>query len=375
MKSLKELCLASDSAESFSSERLHRLEAALIEDHRTDMPWYLRVIVAYGAWQASGCFLAFALVLIGWQDEHKTAIGCIGVALLIIAVAVGRQKWGVFVGQCALAVSLAGQAMIYYGFVNEHFHPLGMATVFSMGLAALLYVAYPNFLSRLMTCFAALQLTLFWIYAGDNGELFSGAQRVQSDLSQLILFYWAFHLAAICWCFLRPRHSVLFTPLGYALIVSLGAWQVENLANVWVRSTEVGYSVPWVEWLVFHLRTGLTALTLFGVAIWAAGGISILPEKTPLFIGLALALTAFVWLGSGGVLLALLFILLGFSLQNRAMLGLGIVLFPIFLAHYYYNLNLDLLAKSGVLIGSGMVVFLLRAGLARWAFADLKEAA
>jgi uncharacterized membrane protein len=375
MKSLKELCLNSGSGKNFSPERMHRIEETLIEDHRSDLPWYLPIIVAIGAWVASCFFLGSAIVLIGWQDEHKTTIGFIGVALLIIAVAVGRQKWGVFVGQCALAVSLAGQAMIYYGFVNEHFHPLGMATVISIGLAALLYVAYPNFLSRLMTCFAALQLTLFWIYAGDNGELFSGAQRVQSDLSQLILFYWAFHLAAICWCFLRPRHSVLFAPLGYALIASLAAWQVENLSNVWVRSTEISYSVPWVEWMFFHLRTGLTALTLFGVSIWAAGGIFLLREKASLFMGLALALAALVWLGSGGVLLALLLMLLGFSLQNRAVLGLGIILFPIFLAHYYYNLNLDLLAKSGVLIGSGMVVLLLRAGLARWVFADLKEAA
>lgn len=373
MKSLQELCLTSGSGENFTPERLHRLEATLIEDHRSDMPWYLRVIVAIGAWLASCFFLGFAIVLIGWQDEHQAAIGCIGVALLIIAVAVGRQPWGIFVGQCALAVSLAGQAMIYYGFVNEHHHPLGTATAFSIGLAALLYVVFPNFLSRLMTCFAALQVTLFWVYTGNGGEPFS-TYRIQSDISQLVLLYWVFHLAAICWCFLRPRHSVLFAPLGYAFIASLAAWQVENLFNVWTYSTVISYSPAWLAWMIFHLRTSLTALTLFGVSIWAAGGMSILREKAPPWIGLALALMALVGLGSGGVLLALLFMLLGFSLQNRAILGLGLILFPIFLTHYYYNLNFDLLAKSGVLIGSGMVLLLLRAGLARWVFADFKEA-
>jgi hypothetical protein len=327
---------------------------------------------------ASCFFLGSAIQLIGWQAEHRTTIGIIGAALLILAVAVGRQTWGVFVGQCALAVSLAGQAMIYYGFVNGQHHPQATAMVFSIVLAALLYVVYPNFLSRLMTCFAALQITLFWIYTGNNGGLF--AYQVRSDLSQFVLFYWAFHLAPICWCFLRPRHSVLFAPLGYALVASLASWQVENLCNalagtVYARSTEISYSPVWIEWILLHVRTALTALTFFGVSVWAAGGISILREKAPLFIGLALALAALLWLGSGGVLLALLFMLLGFSLQNRAILGLGIILFPIFLTHYYYNLNLDLLAKSGVLIGSGAVVLLLRAGLARWAFADLKEAA
>ena len=377
MKSLQQLCLLSGNGESFSPERLHQVEESLVADHRTDMPWYLRIIVAIGAWVASGFFVGSAIQLIGWQDQHKSTIGFIGVALLIIAVTVGRQTWGVFVGQCALAVSLAGQAMIYYGFVNEHHHPLGTATAFSIILAALLYVAFPNFLSRLMTCFAALQITLFWIYTGNNGELFS-TYGARSDLSQLVLLYWAFHLAALCWCFLRSRHSGLFAPLGYALIASIAAWQVENLCNAWAgtvyaRSTEI--SPVWIEWILLHVRTALTALTLFGVSVWAAGGISILREKAPLFFGLALALAALLWLGSGGVLLALLFMLLGFSLQNRAILGLGLILFPIFLTHYYYNLNLDLLAKSGVLIGSGIVVLLLRAGLARSAFADLKEAA
>ncbi len=373
MKSLRELCLASGNGENFSPERLHQLEATLIEDHRTDMPWYLRAIVAIGAWLASWFFLAFVIALIGWQDEHQTTIGCIGIVLLVLAVVVGRQPLGVFVGQCALAVSLAGQIMLYYGFINENHHPLVKATAFSIGLAVVLYIAFPNFLSRLMTCLFALQVTLLWIYTGD-GELFSGNVRIDSDLSSPVLFYWVFHLAAICFCFLRPRFSALLAPLGYALILSLTAWQIENLFDVWTRMTVITYSPPIAEWIVFHFRTALTALTLFAVSVWAAGGISALSEKAPLFIGLALALTALVALGSGGVLLALLFLLLGFSLQNRAILILGLVSLPVFLTHYYYYLDLDLLAKSGVLAGSGAILLLLRAGLTRWAFANEKEA-
>lgn len=373
MKSLKELCLASGSAESFGPERLRQVERALIEDHDSDMPWYLRIIVAIGAWLASFFIVGFIFSLMDWHENHQTAVECFGGALLVLASVVGRQPWGIFVGQCALAVSLAGQVMIYLVLVDGREHPLGMIAAVSVGLAALLYVAFPNFLSRLITCFAALQTTLFWIC--DNGEPFFGAQPIESTLSQFVLFYWAFHLAALCWCFLRPRHSVLLAPLGYALIASLATWQVENLFNVGIHSTVISHSVPWMEWMIFHLRAGATALTILGVSIWASGGISTLREKGPLFIGLAFALAALVWLGSGGVLLALFFVLLGFSLQNRAILGLGLLLFPVFLTYYYYNLDLDLLAKSGVLIGSGLVILLLRTGLARWAFADLKETA
>ena len=373
MKTLQELCLASGNGESFTPERLQRLEQTMVEDHRTDMPWYLRAIVAIGAWLASWFFLAFVVTLVGWQEEHQTTIGCIGVVLLIIAVLVGRQPWGIFIGQCALAVSLAGQIMIYYGFANED-HPLGRFTALSLVLAMILYVTFPNFLSRLMTCFAALQFTLFWIYAGSNSDPIPD-HALQSDQSNLVYAYWAFHLAAICGCFLKPRHSVLLAPLGYALIASIAAWQVESLFNVWTFSTVITYNPAWIGWIFAHLRTGMAALTLLGISIWAAGGFPTLRDKAPLFLGLAILFAALVALGSGGTLLALLFLLLGFALQHRAILGLGLIFFPFFLTHYYYNLNLDLLAKSGVLIASGIVMLILRAGLARWAFADQKEAA
>jgi hypothetical protein len=367
MKSLKELCGA------HGVDRLPQIEAALVEDHRADMPWYLRIIVGIGAWLAAIFFFGFALQLLGWQEEHRTSFGIIGVGCLAVAAFLGRQKLGVFIGQCMLAVSFAAQVMIYYGFVNEHFHPLATAMVFSIVLAAILYIAFPNFLSRIATCLVALQLTLLWIYTGD-GEPFSGLLRDESNLFPFLLFYWAFHLAAICWCFLRPRGSIFLAPLGYALVASLAAWQTESLLNVWSRSTEIGLAVPIMEFFGTYFQGVLTALTLFGVAVWSVGGLSALRERIPLFTGLAVALATLVWLGSGGMLLAMLFLLIGFALQNRPVLGIGLISFPVFLTYYYYNLHLDLLAKSGVLIGSGIVLLALRSVLKRWAFAHPEKA-
>lgn len=292
--------------------------------------------------------------------------------LLVVAVIVGRQKWGVFLGQCSLAVGLAAQAMIYFGFLPDD-HPFAMASALSIGLAALLYIVYPDFLSRLITCLAALQITLIWIYLGDR--IFDDSNRVQPEIAYPISLYWALHLAGICWCFMRTRHSALLAPLGYAFLISLAAWNVENLSHIWFYATVITYNSAWVAWFFYHLRLILVAMTIFGVAVWAAGGLSVLREKAPLFIGLALALAALIWLGAGGVLLALLFLLLGFSLQNRPILGLGLLLLPVFLTHYYYNLQLDLLAKSGVLIGSGVVLLALRAGLQHLVLTNLKEAA
>ena len=372
MNTLRELCLAPGSASQFPAERLARLEQAVVEDHKSNMPWYLRGIVGFGAWISSGFFLGFIFALTGWEDKNQATIGRIGAVLLVVAVAIGRQKWGVFAEQCALAVSLASQVMIYIGFVNEHDHPLRMAMFYSIGLAALLYYAFPSFLSRLMTCFAALQVTLMWIHVGD-GDPLSGASRISEYLPLWMLAFWTLHLAGICWTLLRPRMAILFAPLGYALVASLAVGQAESSWHLWESPVYVGYQAALMVVVVFHLRVALFALTLFGVAVWAAGGVSVLREKARLFFGLALVLAALVYLGLGGVLLALLYLLLGFSLQDRAILGLGLVLFPVFLANYYYNLELDLLAKSGVLVVSGIVMLLLRMGVARGVFAN-KEA-
>ncbi len=367
MKSLKDLCLASADAPNFGPERLHQLEAALVEDHRNDLPWYLRAIMAIGAWVASLFFLGFVITIIG-PNKVNTGIGIVGIILLVVAVAVGRQSWGLFAGQCALAVSLAAQAMIYIGFLNEHQHPLGDATIYSIVLAGVLYVAYPAFLSRLLTCFASFQITLFWLkgewmddLSGQTGGMFSAV---------LLLLFWGLHLGLIVGCFLRPRHAILLAPLGYATVASLVAWQMENLCQVWWHFSGTFSSDLRLQSLCAYLRVGLTASTLLLVAVWAAGGLPALKKRKQLFLGLVLALATLVALYSGAVLLALLLILLGFSLQNRAILGLGLLTLPVFLTFYYYNLRLDLLMKSGVLVGSGVVVLLVRTGLSRGLFAE-----
>ena len=365
MKSLKELCVSSGT---FDVTRLEAMEKVLVDDHHADMPWYLRLIVGIGAWIASLFFLGCAGMLIGWRDDHRAIFGISGIVLIVCAVLVGRQKWGVFADQCALAVNLAAQAMIYFGFIDEHSHPLATATIFSVIFATVLYVAFPNFLSRLMTCLFASQIILLWIYTSD-GEPFSGHLRVESDLSAMVLLYWVVHLAVIGWCFLKTRQPRLFAPLGYAMLVSLAAWQIENLCDVWVRSTVITYSPLWAGWIVFNFRNCLTAVALWMVAVWAAGGIPVLRAKAPLFAGFALVLAALVWIGGGGILLALLFLLLGFALEDRPILGLGLILFPVFLTHYYYILNLDLLAKAGVLIGSGFTLIVLRSFIGRSVFA------
>lgn len=376
MQTLQQLLTFPETTEAFSPERRQKLDQALAEDNRSDMPWYLRFIIAVGAWLASAFFIGFFLVLIGSEDKNRLDLGIAGLVLLVGSTTLFRQKLGLFVNQCCLAASLAGQFMIYFGFLPEHHHTLGSAVVLSIGLAAVLYWLYPDMLQRLITCVAALQLTLAWIYLGSNGEDWMIRNDSGHDALLLGSFYWALHLVTLGWCLMRTsRRSMDLAPLGYALVISLAAWQFENLGGLWAHNEIASGWFPSqaeVEWSD-HIRPICTALMFFGVVVWAAGGKETLPRFVLPYAGLACALFAIVWLGAGGVLLPLLLITLGFFIESRVILGMGLILLPIFLFSYYYNLHLDLLAKSVALAGAGLALLLLRAGLKRWLQLEFKE--
>jgi uncharacterized membrane protein len=194
-------------------------------------------------------------------------------------------------------------------------------------------------------------------------------------LPAAVPWYWAAHLAAVCWCFLDPRRSELLAPLGYALAASLATWQATSFWTLWVQVYPASGTSYAYLWFLSRIHPATVAAALFFIAAWAAGGGSALRPFIALWIGLAVALAAIACLGLAGVLLGLFFLLLGFSVQSRALLCLGLIVLPVFLADYYYNLQIDLLAKSGLLIGSGVVLLLLRGGRTKWAFTGSKEAA
>jgi uncharacterized membrane protein len=74
-----------------------------------------------------------------------------------------------------------------------------------------------------------------------------------------------------------------------------------------------------------------------------------------------------------GATTALLLLLLGFGAGDRVLLGLGFAALAGFVSHYYYQMQATLLAKSGVLLVTGLVLLLARLGL-RWLFPDEREA-
>lgn len=378
MQTLQQLLTLPEIAANFGPKRLQKLEGMLAEDYRSDMPWYLRFFVALGAWLASAFFIGFLLAITGLDWRHRMALGILGLALLAGATFLARLKLGIFANQCCLAASLTGQFFIYYGFLPEQHNTLAMAMAMSVGLAAALYWLYPDTVQRVIACVAALQITQVWIYLGNSGEGLGSGMHSVNYVVPMESLYWALQLAAIACCFLVAcRSPVPLAPLGHALILAMVTWQLANLGAFFWNHDMFGmraWNRAAILWL-YYVRLACTALSLFGLVVWAAGGRQSLTRFALPYAGLACALAAIIWLGAGGILLPLLLITLGFFIESSFILGIGLTLLPIFVYAFYYSLRLDLLAKSVSLAGAGGALLLLRAGLRRWLPLEFKEAA
>jgi uncharacterized membrane protein len=61
-----------------------------------------------------------------------------------------------------------------------------------------------------------------------------------------------------------------------------------------------------------------------------------------------------------GILAAVIILVLGFQRGNRLLLGLGAVGLAVFLIAFYYHLEITLLVKSLILLGTGLLLLGLR---------------
>lgn len=82
--------------------------------HTPEIPWYLKMLVAVGAWMAAGCFLAFLQIgnVISFETEPLVGAGTLFIAA---ATALRYFKRTLFPIQFALATSIAGHAMMLAG--------------------------------------------------------------------------------------------------------------------------------------------------------------------------------------------------------------------------------------------------------------------
>lgn len=343
-----------------AAELWERLRAdGLVEGDRPEAgspasPWYVRAMLGIAGWIGALFLLGFvgtALAFLVTDTAVAIVIGagCCAAAFTLFRIFDGHD----FADQFALAISLVGQVLLIVGYTE--FLEAGDPSFF-LAIAvtqAGLALAVPNFLHRLLASGgAAIALAL--------------------AINQMALHGLAAPLlcAGIALVWLDPKlwaaRGTLWRPIGYGLVLALLLVETFRLFGA-------------DDWLSLG-REKAGGLALYGpligrsltaaVLVWAAVALS---RRE----GLAAASATWLAAVGGAVLFALLslmtpglasaslILLLGFAAGNRLLAALGVLGLLGFVAHFYYSLHSSLLAKSGILAVTGLVLLAVHFILAR----------
>lgn len=331
------------------------LTAELLRDRgEAGLPLHLKILVGIGAVLAALCFIGF-LFAAGLVDfEARAALIVWGLLFIGLGLLLGRPRpaGGLvrdsFVQQSAFCVVALGKLLFVMGAAQllEGREGWGIALA-ALAVTAATWPLYRLSLDRFLSAFATLVAFQLNIVL-DGGpatapmlDLFVGVQLV---------------VGAVLLTHARVGRDWL--PLAYALAAALG-WTVLFLAAQ-AEFGRFGYRFV----LSLTVIDGLLTAGLLALIVWAAGGFRHMAREPVAVAGLgALALGG---VSAPGLILAIGLMILGHARHDRPLLVGGGLLLPVFLWLYYYNIDVDLLTKAGLLAASGAVL------LAGWGYVSLR---
>jgi uncharacterized membrane protein len=323
------------------------IEGAVPETGKLESPWYVKVLLAFSGWLAAVFLLGFIGMGFEFVFNNSSAAFIIGGIMIGGAFVILRIPKNEFFEHLALAVSLAGQALVVFAIFEISNHNEEIAWMLVALLQVSLAVIMPNFVHRVFSSFFAafsfsMTLTIMgWHYV----------------VSATVML-----LAAMCWLneFNYPQHMRKIRAIGYGLVLAL----------ILLKGTALfGYRT--MGWRLLLNQSGLWTKVWLGEVLIGAVTLYVvwhLLRRYNQTISARLSLTALlgalllcaVSMKVQGITIGMVIMLLGFSGSNRVLLGLGITSLLFYISSYYYLLDMTLLDKSQSLFIIGLVLLIIR---------------
>ncbi|MEQ8207208.1 MAG: DUF4401 domain-containing protein [Woeseia sp.] len=344
-------------AEDMLDDEVRARAEAFIENSGFSQPWYIRTMVAVGAWLASLLLIGFVA---GFTMAFDGGYALVGVVFIFAAIFVRRKNDSDFLVQASLAVSLAGQALLSWGVVDALGSTnLEIALFLAIVLSTVMFVIFPDRIHRvLMVLFAATSMTgLLYLWKLNAvvpvmGPMLAAA-AVYLDGQQSRL------MAKNLGHYVRPMINGLVLSAFGVLLLST----VYILPELDTVEPQI-YPRPWISTVLFGaimLGVGARIVASFADSISRANRLAI-----------ALLLVAVIgasWFAPG-LMLALIVVMLGAASGHKAFIGAGIAFFVVFLATYFYGIEVTLKTKSLTLVATGAIILLARWMILRMVQAD-----
>lgn len=321
----------------------------LPEKTGSESPWFVKILMAFSGWLAALFLLFFIGISFEFLWKDTAAAFILGAFMIAGSYLILRIPKNEFFEHMALAVSLAGQALIVFAIFKTSGHNDILAW-FLVGLYQIpLALFMPDFIHRVFSSFGAALSFYLCIVLLKWPDIASSLVMLSAVICCLHEFRW-------------PRHIRKIRAIGYGLILALILFKCTSLfdaraiswrfhpqaSGIWGGPFETLLTGGVILYLIRHLlyrynRTIYEPISVF--ALTGAFFLCILSIKIP-------------WLPIG-----LVIILLGFAGSNRVLLGLGITSLLFYVSSYYYLLSTTLLYKSISLLIVGLGLLLIRMGM------------
>ncbi len=326
------------------------VQGAMPPDDALGTHWAIRVMLGVSAWVAAVLLLGVVGLLLDFHVGDGTLLLVlgglqVGGAYLLL----GRGEAGVFAGQFALALSIAGQLLVLLGLQQLFQWDLRAFGFAAALLEAGLFLAVPGGAHRVWSAATACLALLFAVDELRHTNLWLGL------VLGLFAFVWV-HEFRLAW------RRELIDGLGYGLLLVIALLLASGSIDMGgLRSTFDDWGAP-----LGGLALGpLLGATLIAVVVmltvhwtaaqqrlrWPSGGASLWVTG---------AIVAFASLWAPGIGVAFVVLLIGFAHGNRLLLAVGIAGGLVYLSHYYYALRLALLYKATLLCATGMLLLAAR---------------
>jgi hypothetical protein len=317
-------------------------------------------MLGVAGWIAAAFLFGFVGQALPWVVDSKTAALAVGTLMIAAAYALFRVEVGRdFLGQFALAMSLAGQALAAVGLFGVFQREALAWTAIGAG-EAVLAVLLPSFVHRVWSSYAIAMCVAFALAEGGAAVLAVGAVGAGAG------WLWSRELA---WA----ARSSIVRPIAYGL--TLGLIQIQGdalftqglLGMLAEDRDQAAWAHPWVGQI-------LTGLVLVGAVAHLVASDSRLARRDAMIALAAAVGFALLSLRAPGIATGVMLVALGFAGGNRLLTGLGVAALLFYLGAYYYTLQATLLAKSAVLAATGAALLAARWALTRWLFRGREDA-
>jgi hypothetical protein len=251
----------------------------------------------------------------------------------------------IFWGQLAFAFSLTGQGLTTAGIADWTNNTTQTAVLIAL-LEVVLFVAYPDLLHRMISVLMVVAAAVVVLYDQHLGNGIH-ALAILSALGTVGLWQAEARILGQRW---GNLHAPLVYSLPIALFAICGLAQVGLFPTTYWWVSAIGLAVV-LLYLGYQILSDLAIQPQSAVGLW--------------FIAALVLVMIPAW-QTPGIVAALIVLLVGYWRGNTLLLGLAMLFLLLFLGAYYYNLDITLLNKSYILMGTGVVLLALRGVFTRY---------